>query len=190
MAKSLQAREHEKAVLTAQLNHALQFEQHRASTDQLTGLRNHRYFQEALAAELYRCSRTGELTTIAVLDLDDFKAVNDTFGHSEGDAVLQRTAAVLTQALRPYDLPARLGGEEFAVLLPGLELNGALAVGERLRCAVQVSPTEVDGFGVPAITVSIGAAQMREDDRLDDLMNRADIALFRAKESGKNRCSP
>jgi diguanylate cyclase (GGDEF)-like protein len=132
MARTLQSREQEKQALTYQLHQTLQFEQERASRDQLTGLRNHRYFQEALAAELYRCSRTGESATIAVIDLDDFKAVNDTFGHQEGDAVLQRTAAALTQTLRPYDLPARLGGEEFGIIFPATTPQEAKMVMDRI----------------------------------------------------------
>ncbi len=160
-----------------------------ATMDPLTGLHNRRWLDEAFGRQLERATRAHQCTSALMIDIDNFKRLNDEYGHLTGDAVLGRVAQTLTRGLRPQDLLARYGGEEFAVLLPGLELGGAFAVGERLRLAVQSSPTDVDGFGVPAITVSIGAAEMREHDRLDDLLTRADIALFRAKDSGKNCCS-
>ena len=181
MARSLQAREEEKAVLTAQLNHALHYEKERASTDQLTNLRNHRYFQEALAAELYRCSRTGETTTIAVLDLDDFKAVNDMYGHQEGDAVLVRTANALQEILRPYDLPARLGGEEFGVIFPSTAPEEAKLVMDRIMAVLATAGPN----GTPQ-TFSGGIATYPTDSTEQaELFQLADSASYVAKMNGK-----
>jgi diguanylate cyclase (GGDEF)-like protein len=181
MARALQSREHENEALTAQLNQALQFEQERASRDPLTQLRNHRYFQEALAAELYRCSRTGEMTTIAIIDLDDFKAVNDTYGHQEGDAVLIRTAQAFAQTLRPYDLPARLGGEEFGVIFPSTSPEEAKMVMDRIMQVLSSAGpnSSVQTFSGGIATFPIHA---REQAMLYQL---ADSSAYAAKMNGK-----
>jgi diguanylate cyclase (GGDEF)-like protein len=181
MARALQSREQENLALTQQLNQALQFEQERASRDPLTQLRNHRYFQEALAAELYRCSRTGELATIAIIDLDDFKAVNDTYGHQEGDAVLIRTAQAFTHALRPYDLPARLGGEEFGVIFPSTSPEEAKMVMDRIMETLATAGPNgtVQTFSGGIATFPIHA----QDQSL--LYQLADSSAYSAKMNGK-----
>ncbi len=181
MARALQSREQENQALTGQLNQALQFEQERASRDPLTQLRNHRYFQEALAAELYRCSRTGEMTTIAVLDLDDFKAVNDTYGHQEGDAVLIRVAQALQHTLRPYDLPARLGGEEFGVIFPSTAPEEAKIVMDRIMLALAAAgPNDT----VQTFSGGIAAFPLHAQDQAT-LYQLADSAAYSAKLNGK-----
>lgn len=181
MAAALQMREGENAALTQQLNQALRFEQERASRDQLTQLHNHRYFQEALAAELYRCSRTGEVTTIALIDLDDFKAVNDTHGHQEGDAVLIRTAQALTSTLRPYDLPARLGGEEFGVIFPSTDPHEAKAVMDRI---MQVLATAGPNGAVQTFSGGIATFPLHAKDQAT-LYQLADSSAYAAKLNGK-----
>jgi len=181
MARALQSREQENAALTAQLNNALQFEQERASRDPLTQLRNHRYFQEALAAELYRCSRTGETTTIAIIDLDDFKAVNDAHGHQEGDAVLIRTAQAFVAALRPYDLPARLGGEEFGVIFPSTSPEEAKVVMDRI---MEMLATAGPNGSEQTFSGGIAAFPMHATDQ-STLYQLADSAAYAAKMNGK-----
>lgn len=181
MAIALQSREKENISLTHKLNQALQFEQERASKDPLTQLRNHRYFQEALAAELYRCSRTGELATIAVLDLDDFKAVNDTYGHQEGDAVLIRTAEALKDTLRPYDLPARLGGEEFGVIFPSTTPEEAKVVMDRI---MQVLATAGPNQSVQTFSGGIATFPIHATDQAM-LFQLADSSAYAAKLNGK-----
>lgn len=181
MARALQSREQENQALTQQLNQALQFEQERASRDPLTQLHNHRYFQEALAAELYRCSRTGEVTTIAMIDLDDFKAVNDTYGHQEGDAVLIRTAQAFTQTLRPYDLPARLGGEEFGVIFPSTSPEEAKVVMDRIMETLTTAGPEGT---VQTFSGGIAAFPLHATDQ-STLCQLADSSAYAAKLNGK-----
>ncbi|MEO6866784.1 MAG: diguanylate cyclase [Gaiellales bacterium] len=181
MARVLQSRESENQALTQQLNQALQYEQERASRDPLTQLHNHRYFQEALAAELYRCSRTGELTTVAVIDLDDFKAVNDTYGHQEGDAVLIRTAQAFTQTLRPYDLPARLGGEEFGVIFPSTSPEEAKMVMDRI---MEVLATAGPDGNVLTFSGGIATYPVHSTDQ-STLYQLADSSAYAAKLNGK-----
>jgi diguanylate cyclase (GGDEF)-like protein len=181
MARSLESREHENRALNLELQKTLKVEQERASTDQLTGLRNHRYFQEALAAELYRCTRTGETTTIAIIDLDDFKAVNDAFGHQEGDAVLKRAARAFEDTLRPYDLPARLGGEEFGVIFPSTSPEEAKMVMDRIMDALVTS-----GPNKTSLTFSGGIASfpLHAKDQ-STLYQLADSSSYAAKLNGK-----
>jgi diguanylate cyclase (GGDEF)-like protein len=181
MARALQSREQENMALTQQLNQALQFEQERASRDPLTQLRNHRYFQEALAAEIYRCSRTGELTTIAIIDLDDFKAVNDTYGHQEGDAVLIRTAQAFSQTLRPYDLPARLGGEEFGVIFPSTSPEEAKVVMDRI---MEVLATAGPNGSVQTFSGGIATFPLHAQEQ-SMLYQLADSSAYAAKMNGK-----
>jgi diguanylate cyclase (GGDEF)-like protein len=156
-----------------------------AVTDELTGLVNRRRFLEALDAEIARADRLGAPLSLLYADLDDFKRVNDCCGHPAGDEVLRTFAELLRSHLRGIDTAARMGGEEFAVLLPGTELDGAVGVAERIReqLAEQELMREEIGSG---LTTSIGVVQ-HESGSSDDLIRRADAALYSAKEQGKNR---
>ncbi|MCL4810659.1 MAG: diguanylate cyclase [Thermoanaerobaculia bacterium] len=159
-----------------------------ALTDPLTGLANRRAFEEALEAELARAGRHGRPASLLFLDLDHFKAVNDSHGHAAGDEILSGFAAVLRRGCRRGDLAARIGGEEFAVLLPMTGRVPATLVAERIRRA-----TEGHALGqtvsVP-VTVSVGVASTEEGTEafeVSRLLRRADAALYRAKAEGRNR---
>jgi diguanylate cyclase (GGDEF)-like protein/PAS domain S-box-containing protein len=158
-----------------------------ASTDTLTGLANRRHFIEKVAAEIHRWSRTGHASALLMVDLDWFKQVNDNWGHAAGDEVLRHFADVLRRSLRRVDLPGRVGGEEFAILLPGSSAEDALAAAERLRRNVENEPA-LTSFGAIAFTVSIGVTRfVAGDDSPDQPLLRADRALYRAKAAGRNR---
>jgi len=156
---------------------------HQARHDSLTGLLGHRAFHEALETDL-RGAAEGHAFTLALLDIDDFKVVNDLHGHPVGDEALRKVAEALRRCIRDHDTIFRVGGEEFAVLLPHLASKDALPVAERLRAAVGRIP-----FPVP-LHVSIGLASSPDDamDR-DGLLERADAALYAAKGAGKDRTS-
>ena len=157
--------------------------EHLASRDSLTQVFTRRVFLEACAQELARCRRHGRSMAVLLLDLDHFKAVNDTHGHQAGDRVLVDFAQRIADLLRRPDLLARFGGEEFVVLLPETTQEEAVAVAERIlvRVAERVE-------GMPYITASIGLATNRPDEELvDTLLARADRALYKAKEEGRNR---
>ncbi|MCW2949166.1 MAG: diguanylate cyclase, partial [Thermoleophilia bacterium] len=181
MARVLQSRESENQALNQQLHEALNIEQDRASRDPLTRLRNHRYFQEALAAELYRCSRTGEQTTIAIIDLDDFKLVNDTYGHQAGDGVLIRTAQAFAQTLRPYDLAARLGGEEFGIIFPSTTPDAAKMVMDRI---MEVLATAGPEGTAQTFSGGIATFPIHAQDQ-STLYQLADSSAYAAKMNGK-----
>ena len=154
-------------------------------TDGLTKLHNHRYFQETLTREIKRVSRTREPLAILLIDIDDFKALNDHLGHAEGDALLVRIAKILNESVRESDVLARYGGEEFVVLATGTDLEGASFVAEKVRTAVAEAWFGPDDAGEPTrITVSIGVAEYRGDRR--SFFDAADRALYRAKAAGKN----
>lgn len=158
-----------------------------ATTDELTGLANRRRFMEALTLELKRAERFGSPLALVLADLDDFKLVNDRFGHNVGDDVLRSVGDVFRRTLRDVDLPARLGGEEFAVLLPETDLEGAQELSERLRTAVSELELE-DAQGRPLhVTASFGIAVYPQSHSGDELLTAADTALYRAKGRGKNR---
>jgi diguanylate cyclase (GGDEF)-like protein/PAS domain S-box-containing protein len=158
-----------------------------AFCDHLTGVANRRAFFEAAALELQRNRRAPRPTALILVDADHFKGINDRHGHPGGDAVLRQLGLVLTATFRQVDVVARIGGEEFAVLLPSSTLAGAAAVAERLRQVVQAQAVPFEG-GHIACTVSAGvAASDGADVDLDTLMKRADQALYAAKTGGRNR---
>lgn len=158
-----------------------------ATVDPLTGLHNRRWLDDTFHRQIERAQRSGQPAALLMIDIDRFKTINDHFGHLTGDAVLGRVAQLLMSGVRPQDLLARYGGEEFAVMLPSVDLSTALAVAERLRRAVEVNSRDADSQDVPPTTVSIGAARMEPGDRLEDLINRADVALSKAKALGRNQ---
>src|SRR4051794_181381 len=164
--------------------------QRQAVTDELTGLFNHRRFQEVMAAEVERARRYDQEMGLIMLDIDNFKRVNDTYGHMQGDMVLREVARVLRQSAREIDEPARYGGEEMAVALPQTDLEGAFRFAERVRKRIEALDLPLlDGDGVLKVTASFGAASLSAAANGDKegLVAAADAALYRAKRSGKNR---
>ena len=167
--------------------------QRQAVTDELTGLFNHRRFQEVMALEIERTRRFGSDMGLIMLDIDNFKRVNDTYGHMQGDMVLREVAQVLRDSAREIDEPARYGGEEMAVALPQTDLEGAFQFAERVRRRIEALELPIlEGEGTLRVTASFGAAALggngpvRDADK-EALVAAADAALYRAKRSGKNR---
>jgi diguanylate cyclase (GGDEF)-like protein len=163
--------------------------QQQAITDDLTGLFNYRRFQEALEAEIERSRRFDQPVGLVLLDLDDFKKINDTRGHQQGDVVLREIAKLLRQYSREIDAPARYGGEELALVLPQTDLEGAYQLAERLREGIEQHEIPLlDGGGTMHVTASIGVAAF-PDSATDPkrLLAIADAALYDAKRAGKNK---
>jgi diguanylate cyclase (GGDEF)-like protein/PAS domain S-box-containing protein len=158
-----------------------------ARTDTLTGLNNRGYFLELLGIEISRWQRNGHHVALLMIDLDCFKRVNDTWGHAVGDEVLRHFSEVLRRSLRRVDIAGRLGGEEFAVLLPGDNEVAALAAAERLRQNVANEAASTSA-GAITVTISIGVTLFRAGDSSHEQpLRRADQALYRAKQAGRNR---
>jgi two-component system, cell cycle response regulator len=158
-----------------------------AVTDELTGLGNYAGFQQLLGLELEQVKRYGDPVGLLMLDLDDFKSINDTFGHPQGDAVLRGVARVLRKSCREADTPARYGGDELVVILPRTPLEGALAIGERVRLAIEdLRIPRVDGGEPFRVTASIGVSASATGEK-EELISNADRALYDAKREGKNR---
>jgi diguanylate cyclase (GGDEF)-like protein len=161
--------------------------QRQAITDDLTGLVNRRRFLAVLELEVERSAQLGSGIGVVLIDLDDFKGVNDRFGHHSGDRVLAAFGSLLQEHVRDVDLAARLGGEEFALLLPEVEGRDVVSVAERLRRSLSDRPiASVEGNALSS-TASFGVAQYRQGDTGEDLLRLADDALYRAKAEGKNR---
>jgi diguanylate cyclase (GGDEF)-like protein len=166
--------------------------QRQAVTDELTGLFNHRRFQEVMALEVERTRRFGSEMGLVLFDIDDFKAINDGYGHLQGDMVLREVARVLRESAREIDEPARYGGEEMAVALPQTDLEGAFHFAERVRRRIEALEIPIlDGSGKIRVTASFGAASIGDGglgrDAAKELMTAADAAMYRAKRAGKNR---
>jgi diguanylate cyclase (GGDEF)-like protein/PAS domain S-box-containing protein len=160
----------------------------RAQIDALTGLNNRRHFYELAEQEIVRTRRYGKPLAILMLDVDHFKAINDTYGHHSGDIVLQQLGDICRQTMREIDIIGRLGGEEFSILLP--EANGLQVqeVAERLREAVAATVVRLEQDVSVSFTVSIGVtALVASDDGVAAMLKRADEALYVAKYSGRNR---
>jgi diguanylate cyclase (GGDEF)-like protein len=162
-----------------------------AMTDDLTGLYNRRYFHGALEIEIHRSRRYATPLSLLMLDLDAFKSVNDLYGHPFGDLVLQLAGQILRRALRESDLPCRIGGEEFAVILTETDRRGAYVVAERVRTTIERHFLEHQvGGRVVAMTVSGGIACYPEHgEQPDQLIERVDQALYQSKTNGRNRVS-
>lgn len=157
-------------------------------TDGLTRLYNHRHFQEELARTFEEALRYHRPVSLALLDIDFFKKVNDTYGHAAGDEILKEVSALFTSNIRSADLAARYGGEEFAVLMPETELDSAVAFAENIRRSVEKSPIETSAGSIP-VTLSIGVANFPHTDLQTprQLVESADRALYRAKRGGRNQ---
>jgi len=161
--------------------------QRQAITDELTELANRRRFTEALETEVRRAERFGEPLALVFADLDDFKRVNDRHGHQVGDQVLRAFADCLRKRVRAIDLAARVGGEEFAVLLVETDLAGARALAESLREAAAALEVQAAGAGTITVTASFGVAAYPDERTPEELLTAADAGLYRAKREGKNR---
>lgn len=164
----------------------LEVQRQKALIDPLTDLPNRAAWSERLDHEVNLWHQRGNSLSLAMLDLDHFKRINDGYGHLAGDKVLKIIATVLRKRLRPGDFIARFGGEEFVLLMPDSSLANALAAGEALRTAIEVCPFHFKGEPV-TITVSMGVAQFQPGERSDLALKRADEALYRAKAAGRNR---
>jgi len=163
-----------------------------ARQDYLTGLNNRGYFMELAEREIKKASRYGHNFTILMLDIDNFKMINDTYGHKAGDRVLVALADIFRKTLRVADIEGRIGGEEFAILLPETDREGAVVVAERLRSSVEDCEILLQSSEMPMrFTVSIGvSAPESVNYNLDALLSQADDALYRAKHTGRNKvCS-
>ncbi|WP_139285082.1 GGDEF domain-containing protein [Terriglobus roseus] len=149
-----------------------------AERDFLTGALNRRGIERALRAEMERSGRHGEPFVLGLIDIDHFKRINDTDGHSEGDRIMCEIVSLAVSSLRPYDYVGRFGGDEFLILLPGTNAHEAFTVAERIRHSVTVR--------LPTVSVSVGLTARLRGDEIPTLIRRADEALYRAKQEGRN----
>ncbi len=163
--------------------------EHAARTDELTGLANRRDMHQRLLAEFGRYQRSGHHFSVVLIDLDLFKRINDEYSHNAGDAVLKQFADLMRAVLRQADVPARWGGEEFLVLLPDTSLLQALALAERLREEVEQTRFRFQDKRLP-VTISAGVCSISQVDSIDHLLRQADLNLYEAKQSGRNRIAP
>ncbi len=158
-----------------------------ATTDELTGLANRRAFMHSLEVEVARARRSGAPLSVAIVDLDHFKRINDAHGHGGGDEVLRRLARIADEMMRTSDVVARLGGEEFGILMPDTDQDAARIACERLRSAVAAESISMPSGGVAGVTLSTGIALLVPGEERERLVSRADHALYRAKEAGRNQ---
>ncbi len=161
--------------------------QRQVEVDPLTGLYNFRRFKEALAQEVERTARTGLPTSLVMIDLDHFKRVNDTYGHQIGNEALKMASLVFQTSTRIIDVPCRYGGEEFAIILPGTDLPGAVRAAERLRSVLEASRLPLESGGELSLTASFGVASTDQAQDPEALIALADSYLLAAKERGRNR---
>ncbi|OKH88831.1 diguanylate cyclase [Thalassospira sp. TSL5-1] len=159
----------------------------RSNVDPLTGAYNRQTMLSDLEVERERSIRTNSATAIAMVDLDHFKAINDTYGHQAGDQILQAIAGILQSHVRPFDKVYRYGGEEFLICLPNADMRQTARILERLRRVIEASPVKLDNDISLSITTSIGAAPILPDRKIEQIIEKADRALYAAKESGRNR---
>ena len=159
---------------------------HLATTDPLTGVLNRRHFFELAEQEFDRSQRYNRKISIILFDIDHFKEINDTFGHVAGDQLLQTIADRFIKNLRQMDIFGRYGGDEFVILLPETDIEQARQAAERLHQAVTLEPIETSRGTIP-IQISIGVASLINSDDMEKLLIQTDQALYKAKETGRNR---
>lgn len=176
---------HDNSLIANSLNSMAQFE-HSATRDALTDLHNRHWMHDMFRREMQRCKNKGHDACLIMLDVDGFKTFNDRSGHLAGDHALTKVADTLRGQLRPTDLIARFGGDEFVVLLPDADLETAHAAAERIRNVFCSGDTDGTDLLLP-ITLSLGVAEMQPNDSLDSLLQKADRALYSAKAQGKNQ---
>lgn len=158
-----------------------------AQTDPLTGLFNRRYFQETAAREVAQARRANSPLSIIELDLDHFKRINDRYGHAAGDKVLVAQSDIIRQLLRENDIPCRVGGEEFVIIMPGTDAHEAAFAAERLRAKVMSADIQLENQQILRWTTSLGVASLEDGDIcIEDVIQRADRALYQAKADGRN----
>lgn len=160
---------------------------HLATTDPMTGLANRRRLVERAGEDFLRAKRFNTTLAVLVLDIDHFKRVNDQWGHGTGDQVIQSVATLCTGAIRDVDFMGRVGGEEFVILLPSADRDGATQIAERLRSTVENTPLVQDDRPPIHTTISIGAAILTDQDSFELMWEQADAALYRAKNGGRNQ---
>ncbi len=157
-------------------------------TDTLTGLFNYRHFTLVLEQELERTRRSGQPTSLIMIDLDHFKQINDTWGHESGNLVLRQTADRIKQTLRKIDIPCRYGGEEFAIILPGTNLPLAVSVANRLRESIMSNSVDLGDEQIEyTASMGVDSYEMGGNVAAEDFVKQVDEELYRAKEEGRNR---
>ncbi len=156
------------------------------TVDGLTELHNKRFFNEAMEKEVARCKRYDRGFSLVLFDIDHFKKINDTYGHLAGDAVLRQLGVLVRQKLRHTDIPARTGGEEFAIIVPEVGLDGTHQLADKLRRSIESTAFRFEGTTIP-VTVSLGVAEWQQDQAPEDLVKIADERLYEAKRGGRNR---
>ena len=161
--------------------------EHHAKTDALTGLSNRRTMEESFQREINRCAQDERPISLIMIDVDNFKDFNDKFGHISGDRVLAAVAKILQRQFRPRDLIVRYGGDEFAVMLPEVDVDLGIIIAERVRQAVSGDTEETDdSLILIPVKISMGVAELDKNGTLANLIREADAALYRAKHAGRN----
>ena len=156
-------------------------------TDDLTRLYNSRYFYIKLKEEIHRLIRYEQPLSLLLIDIDDFKKINDKYGHMNGDKILKLTGKIIHDCIRRTDTAYRYGGEEFTDILPATEIEGAMNVAERIRKRFEAQNFSLMTNEMLSLTVSIGASQFKPEEEMEVFVKRTDDALYKAKQEGKNQ---